>query len=362
MDVSRPKLNLTKSPASEKDYYFRLDRTTKVGSAVDNSEYNTSIKNQRFGDCTSMATVALMEYNLRRFSNQSITDKFSEKFTYYTTRVGMLQWPANEDSGAHIKDAVASTVRYGTCLETKCPYDYSFSSQPSNDAYQDALHYQSVCYACVKNGPTLVERTQALDECKRLLTEKFGLVAGFVCYENIWTDVDGLIPLPAGKVIGGHAVFICGYDDSREVFKFKNSWGDNWGDEGYGYLPYQYLLTGDMWDIWTVVQQEDSGTVIGVFKPTIAHLYESFQTKTLECNSLVKQQVSSIVGDLASVNSNIATLMSLLTSAQKSNNFTQMKTMVNQAGARIGTVRTSLNPVTPRLATIDKLVTQKVDI
>ena len=45
------------------------------------------------------------------------------------------------------------------------------------------------------------------------------------------------------KKYGGHAVTIVGYDDRG--FLFKNSWGADWADEGYGSVSYDYhrLLT-----------------------------------------------------------------------------------------------------------------------
>ena len=36
----------------------------------------------------------------------------------------------------------------------------------------------------------------------------------------------------------GHAYSIVGYDDSTQLFIVKNSWGDYWGDQGYGYMKY----------------------------------------------------------------------------------------------------------------------------
>lgn len=39
----------------------------------------------------------------------------------------------------------------------------------------------------------------------------------------------------------GHAYSIVGYDDSSQKFIIKNSWGDSWGDKGYGYLPYSCI-------------------------------------------------------------------------------------------------------------------------
>jgi len=63
----------------------------------------------------------------------------------------------------------------------------------------------------------------------------------------------GLLPLPLGDRDKAalhdaqlvHAVLIVGYDDSERVFKFKNSHGAGWGDNGFGYMPYDYLEYAD---------------------------------------------------------------------------------------------------------------------
>jgi Papain family cysteine protease len=40
---------------------------------------------------------------------------------------------------------------------------------------------------------------------------------------------------------GWHCIAICGWDNSTGRFLFKNSWGNFWGDKGYGTIPYQYI-------------------------------------------------------------------------------------------------------------------------
>jgi C1A family cysteine protease len=50
---------------------------------------------------------------------------------------------------------------------------------------------------------------------------------------------------------GGHAICFVGYDSKKKLIKFKNSWGTNWGDNGYGYLPYNYI-NDFCWDAWAV--------------------------------------------------------------------------------------------------------------
>ena len=32
------------------------------------------------------------------------------------------------------------------------------------------------------------------------------------------------------------------YNDEKQYFQFQNSWGIGWGDNGYGYIPYSYIL------------------------------------------------------------------------------------------------------------------------
>lgn len=36
----------------------------------------------------------------------------------------------------------------------------------------------------------------------------------------------------------GHCVAIVGYDDSRQALKLRNSWGAQWGEQGYAWMPY----------------------------------------------------------------------------------------------------------------------------
>jgi C1A family cysteine protease len=47
---------------------------------------------------------------------------------------------------------------------------------------------------------------------------------------------------------GGHAMCAVGYDDGRRIgdeagaFIVRNSWGMDWGANGYGFVPYRYWL------------------------------------------------------------------------------------------------------------------------
>jgi C1A family cysteine protease len=79
------------------------------------------------------------------------------------------------------------------------------------------------------------------------------VIAGMTIYRSTLTGQNGIVPMPGPKdlVLGAVAICIVGYDDNKKMFKFLNSWGNNWGDKGYGYLPYNYLTenAGEIWSI-----------------------------------------------------------------------------------------------------------------
>jgi C1A family cysteine protease len=94
---------------------------------------------------------------------------------------------------------------------------------------------------------------------KGCLASGFPFVVGILVYdsfEGLTVAKTGYVPMPNTKteqILGGHAVICVGYNDSKSVWIMKNSWGSSWGDNGYFYLPYNYLLNsklaGDMWTI-----------------------------------------------------------------------------------------------------------------
>jgi len=65
----------------------------------------------------------------------------------------------------------------------------------------------------------------------------------------------GVVPMPkkGEKQLGGHAMLIVGYDDDRQVFIVRNSFGRKWGLQGYCLIPYAYIMRPDLtWAFWTI--------------------------------------------------------------------------------------------------------------
>lgn len=40
---------------------------------------------------------------------------------------------------------------------------------------------------------------------------------------------------------GGHAILITGFDSDKKIFFFKNSWGEKWGQQGYGTISFEHI-------------------------------------------------------------------------------------------------------------------------
>jgi len=266
-NVNNIVLNFMASPTDLRDYQLRLPSTTNLPLTVDLSASASTVKNQgNFGSCTAFAGVACMEYIYKK-SNPTVNrveDRYSERFTYYTTRQTMGILP-NNDSGAYIRDVIRTLVNRGSCLEASCPYmpydRRTLTEAPSAAAYAEAQKYQILSYA------NIPEDQNKLANVKGALAAGYPIQCGFLCYQNLFSGKGGNIPLPQGSIIGGHAISIFGYDEAKQVFKFKNSWGSSWGDRGYGYLPFAYLTTGKMFDMWIIYTQEDNNIAIGIQKP-----------------------------------------------------------------------------------------------
>ena len=81
---------------------------------------------------------------------------------------------------------------------------------------------------------------------KDCLSSGLPFVFGFGVYESFETKEvaeTGIMPIPKKneKLLGGHAIMAVGYNDEKEHFIIRNSWGIDWGDRGYFYMPYSFI-------------------------------------------------------------------------------------------------------------------------
>jgi len=198
------------------------------------------------GSCTANAVAAAFHYGQIKQGFKDFDP--SRLFIYYNERV--IEGSVHEDTGAYLRDGVKALQKVGCCAEPMWPYDEAkWQARPPKKCFEDAAKNKCKEYARVP---------QTLEDMKGCLNEGFPFVFGFIVLESFMIDEveatgNMLMPLPDDCILGGHAAMACGYDDSRRVFILRNSWGAEWGDKGYFYMPYDYMANPQLvQDLWTI--------------------------------------------------------------------------------------------------------------
>lgn len=214
------------------------------------------------GACTAHAVIGLAEYLLRAWSGES-TD-FSRMFLYKNTR-RLLGWQG--DTGAYLRTTIKALRLFGVPPELEWPYDGELIDiEPEPYQFAFAQNFRALAYARFDQHESRGEDT--LQAIRHALADAFPVVFGFPVYTSIGNaDQTGEIPMPLGRhdqLIGGHAVLAVGYDDAKVIagatdkgaLLVRNSWGPEWGDFGYGWLPYGYLTERLATDFWTIFNSD----------------------------------------------------------------------------------------------------------
>jgi C1A family cysteine protease len=202
----------------------------------------------QLGSCTGNAIAAAIEYMRRQEKLADFDFVPSRLFIYYNERY--IEGTIQSDAGAEIRDGIRSVRDWGACSETDWPYfENQFQQRPTDDCYSKARDDLVTVYARV--GQT----EQQLMAC---LAHGIPVVFGFTVYssfESVGVAHTGMVPMPSHDEdsLGGHAVLMVGYDRDRRLFIVRNSWGPDWGDKGYFYMPFDYAtnpnLADDFWKI-----------------------------------------------------------------------------------------------------------------
>jgi C1A family cysteine protease len=100
---------------------------------------------------------------------------------------------------------------------------------------------------------------QNLNSIKNAISQDFPIVFGIDVYssfESKQVSKTGVVPMPnvnTEQLLGGHAIMMISYDDTKKVFGCMNSWGTSWGNKGFFTLPYAYVLSNQLaFDFWTI--------------------------------------------------------------------------------------------------------------
>lgn len=245
-----PKFHWVKDKPDSRDYLYKVTSTISPTS-VDLRPFCTAIEDQgNLGSCTGQAIAGAIEY-LNKKNNKTVD--VSRLFIYFYEReiLGTIKY----DSGAYIRDGIKVVSRYGAPLEKYWPYIISrFITRPNSTALTEGA----------KRKVTLYERVTNHDGVINALSNGFPVTIGFYVYSSFMSRSvtrSGMMPYPNVRresLLGGHAVLLVGYDNVSRRFIARNSWGSNWGDKGYFYMPYEVIQNRAMSDDFWVIKSVNS--------------------------------------------------------------------------------------------------------
>jgi C1A family cysteine protease len=233
----------------------------KAPKAVDLRQWCPPVEDQGdLGSCTANAGVALLEYFERRTTGKHLDA--SRLFLYKTSR-NLLGWTG--DDGAFLRTTMKAMVLFGIPPEQYWKYkEAKFNDEPPAFCYSFAQNYKAISY--YRLDPPGTALPQVLVNIKKSLAAGLPSMFGFSVYSSFPAIGDGRVdipfPNPNETTDDGHAVVAVGYDDARKIgtetgaLLIRNSWGTEWGDKGYGWLPYAYVLRGLADDFWSLVKAE----------------------------------------------------------------------------------------------------------
>jgi C1A family cysteine protease len=238
------KYGLIKDKEDKRDFIYQAKLgMTALPVKIDLRRSCPPIRDQgQLGSCTWEAMVGFYE-TLAKHNHLKVV-RLSVLFGYYNTRV--IENSVNIDCGAELRDCWKSFQKTGDCPNLYWPYYIKrFKTKPSARAYLQST-YKVATY----------NRIYTLEDIKLCLSDNHPVVIGFAVYSSFESDhmaKTGIMPMPKPeeKCLGGHAVLVVGYDEVHQWLIVRNSWGNRWGARGYFFMPYAFVTSDQVFDMWT---------------------------------------------------------------------------------------------------------------
>ena len=222
---------------------LKVFESEEASLIIDLREQMPGIYDQKqIGSSVANAVAAAYEYNQIKIDDDHIFIP-SKLFIYYNTR--KIENTTKYDAGAQIRNSIKTLNMNGICSETKWNYhENNLISKPNDECY---VSITPIKYFRIK---------QNLKSLKTCLENQTCFIFGFSVYENFKEmDDDFILTVPNKKdrYLGGHCALCVGFDEYKQIFIIRNSFGVEWGDNGYFYMTYDYLLNkGLCSDFWII--------------------------------------------------------------------------------------------------------------
>jgi len=223
----------------------RLLRNDNLPNRVDLRPSLPTVRDQG-ARSTCLAFAVTAAHEIIRNDHNGVIEDLSEEVLYW----GCKQVDGDREPGSVFSSASAALMQWGQPREELWPYngnrdDTDLSYSPPDGALDGA--------SCFKAPMRRISAN--IQSIKSWLSRGYTVALGIILCQGFYTPFRGTIPMPISdeELTEGHAILVVGYEDSSAVGEgflvLRNSWGVDWGEEGYAYLPYTYieLYGGEAW-------------------------------------------------------------------------------------------------------------------
>lgn len=209
----------------------------KLPSKVDLREHLTEVEMQVGNSCVANAFAGAYEYLAKRTLGNA--SDVSRLYIYYNARY--LDDSQDQDCGSIMYNAIEGLKEYGACAEELWPNDKTMILyEPEQAAYDHGSNFKIVDAEYIELDLNLWKNT---------LAEGYPIAFCLNTFQS-FDDANknkGRVPMPrksdnVRETHGWHAMLCVGYSDPDRMFIVRNSWGKTWGDQGYCYIPYDYVI------------------------------------------------------------------------------------------------------------------------
>lgn len=231
------------------DVRDRMYRTSSLSrpipQRVDLREWGGPIKDQgEEGSCTGHAFSSAREWIARKYEKDSPV--LSPQYLYVEELIVNGSFP--EDDGAMPRTCCQVLTAKGCCEASLYPYVAGKLIAPTPDQTQNAGKYKTGAYHRIGTLPDFLS-------CLADPTP-WPILVGFVVYASFITQQvadTGIMPIPkpGEQQQGGHEVLCLGYDFATQMALIQNSWGEDWGQQGYFWMPFSTIASPET-DLWIV--------------------------------------------------------------------------------------------------------------
>ncbi len=225
--------SVIKNCPDKRDYKHKSVGSIELAKSVDLRKHFNEIRAQSISNaCVGFnCTAALVEFLINKYHSKKHKMTVSPLFNWYYARL-MRGWQ-DKNTGVYPRDAIKSLYKNGFVQEQFMPFKNNLLRKPDDIAYITGL-----------TNKIFLDRTTyhflKPEQVKEVLNQGYPVAFHMLLNDSFYGNRTGNIDENSKESVGRHEMTVVGY--KNDCFIVRNSWGKNWGDKGYCYIPCKLFI------------------------------------------------------------------------------------------------------------------------